>query len=91
MFYEACQAKMQKKLLIEICPECGAEIEMEAAEPFGVCEECGTEIRNQAMDCLLWCENAVSCAGEEAVRKARESEEFLSPELLPEFSKRQER
>lgn len=73
MFYEACQAKVQQKLLIEICPECGEEIEMAATDPFGVCDACGTEILNQAMDCLFWCENAINCVGEENFRKAKEA------------------
>ncbi|MDO4616092.1 MAG: hypothetical protein Q4B03_01385 [Lachnospiraceae bacterium] len=77
MFYEACQAKLQEKLLIEICPECGEEIEMAATDPFGVCEECGMEIRNEAMDCIFWCENAVNCVGEEVLEKAREEGDFL--------------
>lgn len=77
MFYEACQAKLQQKLLIEICPECGEEIEMAATDPFGVCSECGTEILNEAMECIFWCENAKNCIGEEAYQKARESGDFI--------------
>ncbi len=79
MFYEACQAKLQEKLLFEICPECGAEIELAASDPFGVCEECGAEIPNHAMDCIFTCDNAVNCVGEEAVRKARELGDFILP------------
>ncbi len=77
MFYEACQAKLQQKLLVEICPECGEEIEYAATDLYGVCEECGTRIRNSAMDCIFWCENAINCVGEEELQKAREESDFL--------------
>lgn len=80
MFYEACQAKIQQKLLIINCPECGEEIEMAATDPFGICEECGTEILNESMDCIFWCENAVNCIGEEAYKKARETGDFILQE-----------
>ncbi|MDP2183049.1 MAG: phosphohydrolase [Actinomycetota bacterium] len=51
------------------CLECGTEVEMFSDELRRRCPSCGTMVvKEQAPSCILWCEHARECIGEERFR-----------------------
>ncbi len=52
-------------LSIKECKKCGHGVEMFSSDPFRVCEKCGFTIYNDIQSCIMWCQSAKECVGEE--------------------------
>ena len=63
---EGCQGKPRTPTIIEnICPNCGAEIELFSIDTQMPCEKCGFVAYNDTLSCVQWCAYAKECVGEE--------------------------
>ena len=48
------------------CPRCGGEVELFSDEGRRRCPSCGaTVVKEQAPSCIVWCQHARECLGEE--------------------------
>lgn len=63
-----CPGQDRRQLTVGIfkCPGCGAEVEMFSDEQRRSCPGCGeTVVRDQTPSCVMWCQHAKSCLGDE--------------------------
>lgn len=70
MIFGGCQGKASENYLIhKTCPECGAEVEMFSTDTEVNCDHCGKLVFNDTLSCVMWCEHAKECVGEELYNK----------------------
>lgn len=70
MLFEGCQSR-SKEIIIEEkeCSNCGELIEIASDDVSAECDNCGFTIYNDTLSCVLWCEHAKECVGEEMYEK----------------------
>lgn len=70
MLFEGCQSR-SKEIVIEEkkCPNCGEIVELASDDVAVECDNCGFTIYNDTLSCVLWCEHARECVGEEMYEK----------------------
>lgn len=70
MIFEGCQGKASENYMIhKICPECGEEVELFSTDTEVVCDNCGKIVYNDTLSCVMWCDQAKECVGEELYNK----------------------
>jgi hypothetical protein len=57
-------------LKVEVCPQCGKEIELFSSEFLRTCR-CGFTAYNNIISCISWCQYAIECVGEETYNRIR--------------------
>ena len=63
---EGCQGKPRTPTIIEKeCPNCGSLIELFSIDSQMPCEKCGFVAYNDTLSCVLWCQYARQCVGDE--------------------------
>ena len=64
----AAKLKGTPEIILKTCPECGREIEIFSTDPHGQCE-CGFIAYNDTQNCIMWCDYARKCVGDEIYEK----------------------
>ena len=66
MMVHGCQARPRTPTIHEkICPKCGNIIELFSIDSQMACDKCGFIAYNDTLSCVMWCEHARECVGEE--------------------------
>lgn len=81
MIMEGCQGNKGNQLQEKICPNCGNLVEVASWDVFATCEACGFVVYNDRMDCVLHCQQARECIGEELYEKLMAAQRELGEAL----------
>jgi len=60
-------------LKIKKCPGCGDEVELFSTDQQQTCGKCGFIVYNNIQSCILWCDKARECVGDEMYERLRGS------------------
>lgn len=75
----AINIKGTPTLEIKECKKCGKSVELFSSENSSVCKNCGFTVYNNVQSCVLWCESALECVGEEAYNRIMENSKKSKP------------
>ena len=67
---EGCQSRANEVTIEErTCPNCGEIVEIASTDISVACDNCNTVIYNDTLNCVMWCEHARECMGDETYEK----------------------
>ena len=91
MSLNGCQGKPKTPTIIEkTCPRCGHEIELFSVDSQMPCENCGFVAYNDTLSCVMWCQYARKCVGDELYEHMMEIARQQKLRAAEEKNRRQE-
>ena len=91
MIAHGCQARPKTPTIHEkICPNCGSVIELFSIDTQMACEKCGFVAYNDTLSCVMWCEHARKCVGDEMYEHLMKVAQQQKQQAAEERRKKQE-